>query len=438
VLQVWPDRSIGITSRLLEGSTAHADTQVLPFGVLSGSGGDIVRARTYLHFPLGVFPPGTQVLKATLFVHVDSSSRTGEAEFGAYRVLDPWGEVGWDADPDTWAEILSSPIAITLVQFDEMASGLPASTALVGVPVSSSKPAGHGLLLQDGTVVILDPANIAVGVAELAEVDIRIEDVANMDYADVILAFDPELLEVVDDEPGEDGVQIQPGDWMSPGSLEANWVDQDGGEISFAQVSDEPVSGSGVLATITFRAKASGVSALEFDDVILEDPDFEPISAIVEDGSVTVTEGEGAGPLTSPLPTPTLPSAATPAPGSSTTDVALGQVEGTWLEWDVTALFRAWLAGEVVDYGLALAPAPDPDADPETAGNLLLARLLSAEDPETMPYVIADIKIYPVTPTPTPAPILPAAGGRSGWGTAGLLLIGTALLVLGLAVRRRE
>ena len=118
--------------------------------------------------------------------------------------------------------------------------------------------------------------------------------------------------------------------------------------------------------------------------------------------------------------------------------VVLEQVEGTWLEWDVTALMRAWLTGEVDDYGLALASAPSPDADPEVAGNLLLARLLTADDPETRPYLIADIEVHPVTPTPTPAPVLPYAGGSAGWSTAGFLLVGAALLALGLIVRRRD
>jgi len=302
VLQVWPDRSIGVASELLEGSAAHADTQKLPFGVFA-SAGETVRARTYLHFPLGVFPPGTQVLKATLYVYVDSSSDTGEAEFGVYRTLDPWGEVGWEGDPATWPALLSSPIAVTTARFDATASGLPA------------------------------PAN-------------------------------------------------------SAGALEL----------------PPPVGGAS-----------------------------KPLLAFVS-------------PI-SPLPTPTLEPTATPtgapvptsSPGSTAPVMTLGEVEGAWLEWDVTALMRAWLAGEVPDYGLALAPAPDPNADPETAGNLFLARLLTADDPTTKPYIIADIEIHPVTPTPTPAPILPSAGGSSsGWGAAGFLLVGVALLALGLAVQRRD
>ena len=117
--------------------------------------------------------------------------------------------------------------------------------------------------------------------------------------------------------------------------------------------------------------------------------------------------------------------------------MALQQGAGTWLTWDVTALMRAWQAGEATNHGLALAPAPDPDADPETTGDLLVAHWLPADDPSTRPYLIVEFEVHPVTPTPTPVPILPPAGGTVGWWGAGLLLVGVVLLALGLAVRRR-
>ena len=100
---------------------------------------------------------------------------------------------------------------------------------------------------------------------------------------------------------------------------------------------------------------------------------------------------------------------------------------------------RAWYAGEVPNHGLALAPAPDPDAGPETAGDLLVARWLAVNDFSTKPYIIAEFEVHPVTPTPTatPAPLLPPAGSTVGWRGVGWLLVGAALLILGLAGRRR-
>jgi hypothetical protein len=123
--------------------------------------------------------------------------------------------------------------------------------------------------------------------------------------------------------------------------------------------------------------------------------------------------------------------------------MVLDETTGRWIVWDVTALVRGWVLNEVDDYGLALALAPDPEAGPDAVGNLLLARLLTADDPNTVPYIIADIEIHPVTPTPTPTPIplLPPAGSRAptGWGGIIVSLFGVVLLVMGfgLVLRRR-
>jgi hypothetical protein len=141
VMQVWPDHSVGITSGLLEGSTAPTATQVLPFGVYRTAEGDVVRGRTYLHFPLDVFPPGTEIVRATLYVYVDSGSDAGEATLGVYRALEPWGEVDWGSDPATWPALLSSPVAVTTARFDVMTPTLPVSVVVsTATPTSTLAP----------------------------------------------------------------------------------------------------------------------------------------------------------------------------------------------------------------------------------------------------------------------------------------------------------
>ena len=466
-LQLWPDHTVGVTSGLLEGMPAHADSQVLPFGVHRFSADDVVRARTYLNFPLDVFPPGTEIVRATLHVYVDSASDAGEALFGAYRVLEPWEEEGWGEDPTTWPALLTVPIAATTARFDALT---PADTSR-----PFSKPAGHGLLQTATVTVTIDPPSVNVAPGATTEVDIYIENVTGLYSADVFLTFDPDFLEVVDADPTTpDDVEIQPGDFLNPDFVEDNVVFQGDGEIYFAIYQDGPASGSGVLATITFRAGEDvGTSDIDLDDVFLGDYNDDPIVAgiHIQDGSVTVVDPTptatptpvptsasisipGVTPTspTSPLPTPppftsptpTVPSPTSPLPTPTSTSslplavpaVALQQGAATWLTWDVTALMRAWQAGEATNHGLALAPAPDPDADPETTGDLLVAHWLPADDPSTRPYLIVEFEVHPVTPTPTPVPILPPAGGTVGWWGAGLLLVGVVLFVLGLAVRR--
>ncbi|MBN1976553.1 MAG: hypothetical protein JW918_04050 [Anaerolineae bacterium] len=319
VLQLWPDRSVGVTSGLLEGAASHADTQVFPFGTFSPSPGETIQARTYLHFPIDALPLGTEVKQATLYVYVDSVSGLGEAAFGAYRVLAPWGETGWGSAPSTWPSLLSSPIAITEVSFGEGEAALPAAP-----PV----PKRAFIMAQDSPL-------------------------------------------------------------------------------------QTPTAPSSVLPTSTL-----------------------PTSSATPTSTPTRTPGPTGTPAPGSTPT-TLPSAPAPTSPASGGSVGLEPIEGRWLMWDVTALLRAWLAEEVVDYGLALAAASD-SAGPDSAGDLLLARWLTVDDPNTMPYIVADILIHPVTPTPTPIPILPIAGGAGGWGGTLVLLAGAALLVLGLALAVRR
>jgi len=480
-IQVWPDRSLGVSSGMWEPSAVPTPTQVLPLGVSRAASSDLVQGRTYLHFPPDVFPPNTEILHATLYMYVDSASGSGQqVSLGTYRVLDPWGEEDGSADPATWPRVQVSPIAVTTARFGAGSPPRPTSPPVPTQPSSPistpsaratetsallSKPPGHGLL--QGSRITLDPQTAQVKVGATTVVDILVENVTDLYHAEVYLTFDPALLEVVDNDSSREGVQIRPGTFLGS-DFEENIVYPGEGEIEFAQtVPNEAVSGTGILATIVFRGKAVGTTPLEFAAVILQDPDYDFIGFEIADGSAVVGRQDSpiATPSDSPLATPTrIPPtstpratltptpAATPPPGATAppptsppptltppptaAGVALEPVPGTWLTWDVTALMRAWLAGEVPDDGLALAPAPQPDADPETAGDLLVARYLTANDPDTRPYVIVGFRVLPTTPTPVPG-LPPAGRPAGGWREAGLVIIGMAVILLGLAVRRK-
>jgi len=287
-------------------------------GVARTSTGDVVEGRTYLHFPLDVFPPGTEIVQATLHLYVDGASREGEGTVGAYRVLDSWGEEGWESDPEAWPALFAPPAATALARFDVVT---PTTPAFIPAPIAVPPP-------------ISAPTPTPVHTST-------------------------------------------PTATPTPAPT--------------------PTSSTSPLAT----------------------PPDSPLP------TPTVVTEPTAG------PTPT----SSPPPPSSLPVVTLGQVTGTWLTWDVTALMQDYWAGDAPDYGLALAPAPE--ADPGAAGDLLAARWFDTQDPETMPYLIVEIIVHPVTPTPTPAPVLPLAGGTVGWRMGGLLLVGAALLLLSLVVRRK-
>lgn len=80
------------------------------------------------------------------------------------------------------------------------------------------------------------------------------------------LRFNPAVLQVVDADTSATGVQINPGSLMA--WVTANSVDNSVGTIQFSQVGDPTAtrfSGSGTLATITFRAVAVGTANVTLD-----------------------------------------------------------------------------------------------------------------------------------------------------------------------------
>ena len=390
VLQVWPDRSVGVASGMPEGATGYAFTQVFPFGVSRTSSGDVVQGRAYLHFPLDVFPPGTEIVQATLHVYVDTASREGEATFGAYRVLDPWGEDGWRSDPDTWPALFAPPAATTLIHLDVVT---PTTPAFVPLPIATPAPISQPTATPTPSTLTVTPT---IAPSQTPSPIPTLTVTATLTATSTPTAT-PTLT-----------VTTTPTDTLS-------------------YQLQNPKLGSRAI-TSRRRVLLRPLRSRNLDEAT---PPTSPLS--------TPTE---IPPTSTPVPTPMeTPPTATPVstpvspPPSSLPVVTLDQVAETWLTWDVTALMQDYLSGDAADYGLALASAPDPNADPEAASDLLVARWLDTRDPETIPYLIVEIKVHPVTATP--APVLPSAGGAAGWRTGGLLLVGAALLVLGLTARRR-
>jgi LysM repeat protein len=145
---------------------------------------------------------------------------------------------------------------------------------------------------------------------------------------DFQIAFDPALLDVVDADPDKDGVQIQPGDFLSADFLAQNAVDQDNGLVKFAitqAAPSQPVSGSGTLATITFKGKAVGNTSIRFDSALFSDKDGGQITVSAENGSMTIGAGATPEPTNTPdpdetpiptnTPSPTATPGPTPVPG---------------------------------------------------------------------------------------------------------------------------
>jgi hypothetical protein len=118
------------------------------------------------------------------------------------------------------------------------------------------------------------------------------------------LKYNPAILEVQDASATASGVQIQAGSLL-PQTL-TNTVDTANGRIAFSQVTTggTTYTGSGILATITFKAKANGTASVAFDFTSGSTQDTNVAGGGV-DRLTTVTNGSfvvtgGSDPITPP------------------------------------------------------------------------------------------------------------------------------------------
>jgi len=171
-----------------------------------------------------------------------------------------------------------------------------------------------------GPVVEIDPASTQVAIDGTVDVDIVIADVTDLYAASVHLTFDPALLEVVDADPGRADVQIIPGSFPGPSEgpsdVTANSADNVAGTIDYdvTLLNDaSPVTGSGTMATIRFRGKATGTSAVTFQGAALWGQS-EGIITTSANGEVVVADAATDTPEPTSTAVPTTASTATRTP----------------------------------------------------------------------------------------------------------------------------
>ena len=144
------------------------------------------------------------------------------------------------------------------------------------------------------TVIKLVPREEQIRVSKETTVDLTVEQVTELYGAQIMIRFDPAVLEVVDADPAKEGIQVQPGTLPSPDFIVQNMADNQAGTIDYALTSlppSKPSSGDGVIARITFRAKKAAVSPLILEQALLADTAGGSIEATSQHGQIKVTSG---------------------------------------------------------------------------------------------------------------------------------------------------
>jgi hypothetical protein len=183
--------------------------------------------------------------------------------------------------------------------------------AFVQAAVSGSAGASSP---DDGAIARCEPLNASGPFGQDLAVDIYIQDVVDLYGADVQLSFDTGIAQVVDADPNLPGVQIQPlATFLVPGFVIKKEANNSAGTVWYAATQinpSPPVSGSGPLARITFRAVAPGAFTLAVTSAQLSKAGGIPIPVTTANCSVTFTGGTPA--TDTPTPTATRTPTSTP------------------------------------------------------------------------------------------------------------------------------
>jgi len=142
-----------------------------------------------------------------------------------------------------------------------------------------------------GTVVHFDAPSTPVAAGSTFTIKVQLDDVKELAGDEVYISFNPAILEAQDADPAKSGIQVAMGALLKPDFVAQNLVEANRGKISFAVVQlppNQPVSGSGILATVTFKAKMAGSSPLTFDVVNLANTAGTPIDHAVQNGQILV------------------------------------------------------------------------------------------------------------------------------------------------------
>ena len=122
-------------------------------------------------------------------------------------------------------------------------------------------------------------------------VDLLIENAPLIYGVEGHLAFDPDVLEVVDADPSVAGVQLTPGDFIDfdHAFVLQNQADNQAGTLDYALTllnPAPPVQGDGLLARITFRARVDGPATIRIVSGLFGTQAGEVISPIIENAEV--------------------------------------------------------------------------------------------------------------------------------------------------------
>ncbi len=159
-------------------------------------------------------------------------------------------------------------------------------------------------------VLRTDPAVLEVGKGQVETLQILLVNAQNVYGIDLQARFGPAVVEVVDADPKQDGVQMFPGDFLKPDFVVRNTADNKAGNLHYVVTQlnpTPPANGEGVILSIQFLGKAAGVkTALTFVSVQIADRRGVKPPVTAQDADLVAVPPKPPTPTPAPTSTPIL------------------------------------------------------------------------------------------------------------------------------------
>jgi subtilisin family serine protease len=144
------------------------------------------------------------------------------------------------------------------------------------------------------------PANLRLAIGTTATTTLQVDAMRDLYSLDWRLAFDSNLVQVVDADRSTSGVQIAVGTLMSGRDyvVTRNQVDNTTGVVEFGvalRAPASPINGSGAVAIITWQGKGVGQSAIAFQHSQLASPGGSVIPHTIRNGAIQISAGSISG-----------------------------------------------------------------------------------------------------------------------------------------------
>lgn len=159
------------------------------------------------------------------------------------------------------------PWTIGIILFLSVTLALGGALPVAAGPVSFAP--------QADAIVRCDPSSVFGYTDGTVSIDLYIQDVIALYGADMVVTFDTSIASVVDQNSSLPGVQIQPlSTFLVPGFTLFQVADNTAGTIHYATTQlnpQEPATGSGPVARVTFQPKTYGEFTMTFTYHMLSD-----------------------------------------------------------------------------------------------------------------------------------------------------------------------